>query len=327
MADDHANAIEVRGLVKRFGAFVAVNHLDLSIRRGELLSLLGPNGAGKSTTLRILTTLMPPTEGSVVIGGFHVPRENDRIKPLLGLAPQEIALYERLSPRANLRFFARLYGMWGRELEQRILEVLESVELTDKVDQPVDTLSGGQQRRVNIAAALVHDPEVIFLDEPTVGLDPVTRAAIWKILERLKARGKTLVLTTHYMDEAEILSDRVAIVDHGQLLVVGTTAELIKATGMQTMLRLTVAGDPTACDKPLRGLPEVRQVSVDGNQVRVYTESGARLLPQVLQSLLAAGVEVRTVEVTVPNLGAVFLHYAGRELAEEKPGERGASAP
>ena len=327
MSDGPPNAIEVRNLVKRFGKFVAVDHLDLSIRRGELLSLLGPNGAGKSTTLRILTTLMAPSEGSVVICGFQSPQDNHRIKPLLGLAPQEIALYERLSPRANLRFFARLYGLGGRELERRIVEVLESVELTDKVDQPVETLSGGQQRRVNIAAALVHDPEVVFLDEPTVGLDPVTRAAIWKILERLKARGKTLVLTTHYMDEAEILSDRVAIVDHGKLLVVGTTPELIKATGMQTMLRLTVSGDPAVCEKPLRELSEVRQVSVDGNQVRVYTESGGRLLPQVLQSLLAAGVEVRAVEVTVPNLGAVFLHYAGRELAAEKPVEEGASRP
>jgi ABC-2 type transport system ATP-binding protein len=324
VANGSANAIEVHNLVKRFGTFVAVNHLDLTVRRGELLSVLGPNGAGKSTTLRILTTLMPATEGRIVICGLEVPRDNDRIKPLLGLAPQEIALYERLTPRGNLRFFGRLYGLGGRDLEQRIDAVLEAVELADRADDPVDTLSGGMQRRVNIAAALVHDPEVVFLDEPTVGLDPVTRDAIWKILERLKARGTTLLLTTHYMEEAEALSDRVAIVDHGKLLVIGTTTELIKATGLQTLLRLTVAGAAAACEKPLQGFPEVRQLGLDGNQVRVYTDAGSRLLPALLQSLINAGIEVRSVEVTVPNLGAVFLHYAGRELMEKEPASAGA---
>jgi ABC-2 type transport system ATP-binding protein len=314
-----ANAVEARDLVKRFGKFVAVNQLTLSIRRGELLSLLGPNGAGKSTTLRILTTLLTADEGSVVILGFRSPAENRLIKPLLGLVPQEIALYTQLSPRANLRFFGRLYGLSSRELEQRIDGLLTAVGLLERGDDPVEALSGGMQRRVNIAAALVHEPEIIFLDEPTVGLDPVTRAAIWKIIEDLKARGKTLVLTTHYMEEAEALSDRVAIVDHGRLLVVGTTAELIQATGMQTMLRLTVAGDGAACEEALRGLPEVKQVGVSDGQVRVYTESGARLLPTLLQTLLNRGIEVRAVEVTVPNLGAVFLHYAGHEMAEDRP--------
>ena len=316
MAVEPSNVVEVRGLVKRYGDTLAVDHLDLDIRRGEFLSLLGPNGAGKSTTLRILTTLMPPTEGSVVIAGHRVPQENDRVKPLLGLVPQEIALYDTLSARQNLRFFARLYGLAGDNLEARVTDLLTGVGLLERANEPVRTFSGGMQRRVNIAAALVHDPEIIFLDEPTVGLDPVSRNAVWKVLEDLKARGKTIVLTTHYMEEAEALSDRVAIVDHGRVIAQGTPAELIRQTGVQTVLHLTVAGDPEACLGPLRGLPEVQSVSVKDGRVLVSTASGSRLLPPLLQALLNAGVEVRAVEVVAPNLGAVFLHFTGRELRD-----------
>ena len=316
MAVEPSNAIEVRGLVKRYGDTVAVDHLDLDIHRGEFLSLLGPNGAGKSTTLRILTTLMPPTEGTVVIAGHRVPEENDRVKPLLGLVPQEIALYDTLSAKQNLRFFARLYGLSGADLERRVTDLLTGVGLLDRANEPVRTFSGGMQRRVNIAAALVHDPEIIFLDEPTVGLDPVSRNAVWKVLEDLQARGKTIVLTTHYMEEAEELSDRVAIVDHGKVIAQGTPAELIRATGVQTVLHLTVAGEPEACLAPLRAMPEVQDVSVKDGRVLVATASGSRLLPPLLQGLLNAGVEVRSVEVVAPNLGAVFLHFTGRELRD-----------
>jgi ABC-2 type transport system ATP-binding protein len=317
VAAERSNAIEVRGLVKRYGDQVAVDHLDLDIRRGEFLSLLGPNGAGKSTTLRILTTLMPPTGGSVVIDGHPLPQEKDRVKPLLGLVPQEIALYDTLSARQNLRFFARLYGLHGQELDRRVKGLLAGVGLLERADDRVHTFSGGMQRRVNIAAALVHDPEIIFLDEPTVGLDPVSRTAIWKILEDLKARGKTIVLTTHYMEEAEALSDRVAIVDHGKVIAQGTAAELIRATGVQTVVSLTVAGDPEAVRGPARALPDVHDVSVRDGRALVTTASGSRLLPPLLQALLNAGVEVRAVEVVAPNLGAVFLHFTGRELRGE----------
>jgi ABC-2 type transport system ATP-binding protein len=314
VAQEATNAIEVRNLVKRYGDFVAVNGLDLDVRRGELLSLLGPNGAGKSTTLRIVTTLLPATSGSVRIGGCQVPEENDRIRPRLGLVPQEIALYERLTARKNLSFFGRLYGLRGEALRCRVGELLKAVELADRADDRVETFSGGMQRRVNIAAALVHDPDVLFLDEPTVGLDPISRSAIWKIVNEIKARGKTVVLTTHHMEEAEALSDRVAIVDHGKVIAVGAPAELILATGLQTVLVLTVAGDGAACLGPLGALPEVRRTSADGSRVVVHAESGGRLLPHLIQTLLGAGIEVRAAEVTVPDLGAVFLHFAGHQL-------------
>ncbi len=297
MSEPPVNAVEARNLVKRFGSKVAVNGLDLTIRRGELLSLLGPNGAGKSTTLRILTTLLPATEGTVVISGHRIPEEKHLVKPLLGLVPQEIALYDVLTARKNLWFFGRLYGLRGPALERRVGELLASVQLSDRADEPVHTFSGGMQRRVNIAAALTHDPD-------------------WTIIEDLKARGKTLVLTTHYMEEAEALSDRVAIVDHGKLIALGTPQELIQAAGIRTALNLTVAGDGAACLAPLRALPQVKDVAANNGQVRVDAESGGRLLPQLIERLLDAGIEVRSVEVVVPNLGAVFLHYTGRGLRE-----------
>jgi ABC-2 type transport system ATP-binding protein len=314
---ESANAIEVRDLVKRYGDHVAVDHLNLDVRRGEFLSLLGPNGAGKSTTLRILTTLLPPTEGSVIIAGRRLPEEKDRVKPLLGLVPQEIALYDLLSARQNLRFFARLYGFHGAALERRVHDLLAGVGLLERAGDPIRTYSGGMQRRVNIAAALVHEPEILFLDEPTVGLDPESRQAIWKLLDELKERGKTIVLTTHYMEEAEALSDRVAIVDHGKLIAQGTPAELIRATGVQTVLHLTVEGDPEKALGPVRALPDVRDASAGDGRLRISTRAGSRLLPALLQALQNASIQVRSVDVAAPNLGAVFLHFTGRELREE----------
>jgi ABC-2 type transport system ATP-binding protein len=311
------NAIEVQGLVKRFGDFTAVDHLDLNIRQGELLSMLGPNGAGKSTTLRILTTLMMPTEGRVTIGGHALTSEKARIKPLLGLVPQEIALYETLSARNNLRFFAQLYGLRGQELEARCQSLLEDVELADRADDvAVSAFSGGMQRRVNIAAALVHDPQIIFMDEPTVGLDPVSRTAIWKVIETLKSRGKTIVLTTHYMDEAEALCDRVAIVDHGKVVALGTPAELILQTGVKTTYTLTVEGTGTASVPPLKALSGVIEASATGGRITVFAESEPGLLVRIIETLLATSTRINGVEVAGPNLGAVFLHFTGRELRD-----------
>ena len=309
-------AVHVAGLVKRFGDFTAVDGLNLTIRRGELLSLLGPNGAGKSTTIRILTTLLPADEGEVRIAGLRVPEDNDRIKPLLGLVPQEIALYDVLTVRANLKFFGRLYGLGGESLNKRVEQLLEDVGLTDRAGHYAGWLSGGMQRRINIAAALVHDPDIVFMDEPTVGLDPASREAIWKVIQTLKARGKTIVLTTHYMEEAEALCDRVAIIDGGKVIALGTPPELIRATGIQTMLKLAVDGDSARCLAPVRALPGVNEVSGEDGQLRIYTTAGGRLLPQVIQTLQSAGVEIRAAEVASPNLGAVYLHYTGRELRE-----------
>lgn len=310
------NAVEVHGLVKRFDDFVAVDHLNLDLRRGELTSLLGPNGAGKTTTVRILSTLLPPTDGHVVIGGYRLAEQNDRIKPLLGLVPQEIAVYEMLSARQNLRFFARLYGFSGSDMEQCVTKLLADVQLSERADDQVANFSGGMQRRVNIAAALVHDPDIIFMDEPTVGLDPISRTAIWEIIEQLKARGKTIVLTTHYMEEAETLSDRVVIVDHGKVIAVGTPPELIRQTGVETTFLLTLEGDTSQCVESLQKLPGILKANVVDGRLTVFSESGSGQLVQVIQCVLEHGVEIRSVEVMGPNLGAVFLHFTGRALRD-----------
>jgi ABC-2 type transport system ATP-binding protein len=301
-------------LVKRFGDYTAVDHLDLDIRRGELLALLGPNGAGKSTTLRMLTTLMTPDEGSITISGFRLPGEMERVRPLLGVVPQEIAVYEILSPRRNLTFFASLYGHHGDELARRVQTLIEQVNLTDRADQPVYTLSGGMQRRVNIAAALVHEPKIVFLDEPTVGLDPELRDDIWQLVRELRAKGTTLVLTTHYMEEAEALCDRVAIMDRGKVVGYGTPAELIQQTGVQSTLELTVRGDMAAARSAAASLSEASGVEAHDGRLRVSSGSGSKLLPDLIRALQAAGCEVTSATVQAANLGAVYRHFTGREL-------------
>jgi len=310
------NAIEVRSLVKRFGEFTAVDHLDLEIPRGQLTSLLGPNGAGKTTTVRILTTLLPPCEGQTEIGGFRLTEQNDRIKPLLGLVPQEIALYETLSARQNLRFFAQLYGFPGAAIDGHVMKLLADVQLDDRANDAVAEFSGGMQRRVNIAAALIHDPDIIFMDEPTVGLDPISRTAVWEIIEDLKSRGKTIVLTTHYMEEAETLSDRVVIVDHGKVIATGTPSELIRQTGVETAFRLTIDGDTAVCVEKLRELPGIIKADGVDGRLTVFSGSGSAQLVDVIQTTLQTGAVVQAVEVMGPNLGAVFLHFTGRELRE-----------
>jgi len=310
-------AIEARGIVKRFGDFVAVAGLDLEIRRGELLALLGPNGAGKSTTIKVLTTLLPADDGTVTIGGFRLPEQTHLARPLLGLVPQEIAVYDALSPRRNLAFFGSLYGLRGPDLERRVAERLRQVNLADRADQAISTFSGGMQRRVNIAAALVHDPQIVFLDEPTVGLDPALRDDIWQIIRDLKARGTTLVLTTHYMEEAEALCDRVAILDRGRVVALGTPSELIREAGVQSTLDLTVSGDASAGLEAVRALSGVAEVQASVGRLLVVAAAGSRLLPDVIRALFAADVEVVAASVQTPNLGAVYRHHTGKDLRDD----------
>jgi ABC-2 type transport system ATP-binding protein len=312
-----ANAIEVRRLVKRFGDYVAVDQVDLEIRQGELLALLGPNGAGKSTTIKILTTLLAPDEGSVTIGDFRLPEQAEQARRLLGLVPQEIAVYDVLSPRRNLSFFGALYGLQGTELAGRVSELLEGVNLADRADQAIHTFSGGMQRRVNIAAALVHEPKIVFLDEPTVGLDPALRDDIWKIIRQLKARGTTLVLTTHYMEEAEALCDRVAIMDRGKVVAIGSPGELLAQTGVKTSLVLSVTGDVAAGRDAVRKLPDAAEVEAIDGRLRLTTSAGSQALPDVIRTLLAAGCQVNSAEVQAPNLGAVYRHFTGHDLGQE----------
>ncbi len=228
-------AIEIKGLVKRYGDVTAVDGLDLTVREGELFGLLGPNGAGKTTTIKILCGLLEPTCGTATVGGHDVLKEPDSIKELIGVCPQEMAVYPHLTGRENVEFFGDLHAVPKQELAQRVDSLLEKMSLTEESKRRAKTYSGGMKRRVSVAMALVGDPDIAFLDEPTAGMDPQSRRAVWDFLNELKSGKKTIILTTHYMEEAESLCDRVGIIDQGKLIALGSPGELIREHGVKDL--------------------------------------------------------------------------------------------
>ena len=230
--------LEAQNLVKKFNDFTAVDGVSFAIEEGEVFSLLGPNGAGKTTTISMLSCLLAPTQGDAVIGGFSVDKDPMAVKKVIGVVPQDIALYEDLSAIENLMFWGRMYGMGGAALKQRVAEVLDEVGLTDKAKQRVKTYSGGMKRRINIAVGLLHKPRLLFMDEPTVGIDPQSRRNILDSVKALNQQGMTVLYTTHYMEEAQELSQRVGIIDHGKLIALGTQHELTQMVGQMDALRL-----------------------------------------------------------------------------------------
>ncbi len=308
--------IEVNGLIKRYGDRVAVNGVSFCVQEGEIFGLLGPNGAGKTTTLSILATLLPPDEGQVTIGGYDLVRETNQIKPLIGFVPQELALYPTLSAWDNLAFFGRIYGLRGTALKERIAAVLDLVGLRDRAGDAVRTFSGGMKRRLNIAAGLIHRPRILFLDEPTVGVDPQSRNFIFEHIERLKAEGMTILYTTHYMEEAERLCDRVAIMDEGRLLALGTPKELIGLLG-GGVIYMGLAPDRMEALRPsIRALPHVRAVSIQGGRLKIETISARHALLEAIELCAAQDVPILSLEVLEPNLESVFLHLTGKRLRD-----------
>jgi ABC-2 type transport system ATP-binding protein len=308
--------VEVKGLVKRYGDRVAVNGVDLSILEGEIFGLLGPNGAGKTTTLSILATLLTPDDGQAKICGYDLRREAGRVRPLIGFVPQELALYPTLSARDNLTFFGRIQGLRGTLLRERVASALALAGLTDRAEGAVQTFSGGMKRRLNIAVGLIHQPRVLFLDEPTVGVDPQSRNFIFEHVERLKAQGMTILYTTHYMEEVERLCDRVAIMDEGQILVLNTPKELIGLLGGGILY----AGFPLDCVGNLipsiQSLPHVRSVSLQDTRLKVETGNSSLALLALIDLCNKRNVPILSLEVLKPNLESVFLHLTGRRLRE-----------
>lgn len=295
--------IVVRDLRKSFGSLAAVSGVSFDIARGETFGLLGPNGAGKTTTISLLVGLLAPESGSVEIAG-----ESDPTRPLarrqLGVAPQNLALYEELSAFENLAFFGRMYGLSGSQLHDRIAWSLEFAELTDRRRDRVQTFSGGMKRRLNLACALVHDPQVILLDEPTVGVDPQSRNHMFESIERLRAEGRTILYTTHYMEEARRLCDRVAIMDHGRILALDTVSNLIARYGGVSVIRGELDQAPAADVVPADWL--------DGLQLRCESAKPV----EDLQRLIGAGVSFTTVEIARSDLESVFLRLTGRSLRD-----------
>jgi ABC-2 type transport system ATP-binding protein len=312
------NAIEATGLVKRYGEVQALDGLSFSLPEGVVFGLLGPNGAGKSTTVKILTTLSRADEGEARVGGLDVVRDATRVRHLIGVVAQKSGLDPEATGRENVRLQGQIYGMHGRELEQRSDELLARFGLADAGDRIVRGYSGGMLRRLDIALALVHRPRVLFMDEPTTGLDPEVRASMWQEISRLaREEGLTVLLTTHYMEEADELASRLVILDRGRIVAEGTPEELkgeLRGDAVHVEL-----GEPQANGRvhaALERVPGISEATVEGRLLHARADNGARAVPAVLQALESNGIEVDAVTVARPSLEDVYLRYAGRTFSE-----------
>jgi ABC-2 type transport system ATP-binding protein len=310
------NAIEAKELRKRYGDLQAVKDLSFVIRRGEIFGFLGPNGAGKTTAISMLTCLLEPTEGTAVVAGYDVVKQPGEVKRRIGLVPQELALYLTLNARENLNYFGRIYGLSGRVLRQRVDEVLGMVNLTERAKAAVQTYSGGMKRRLNIAAGLLHQPEVLFLDEPTVGVDPQSRNAIFEHVEQLKGIGMTVLYTTHYMEEAERLCDRVAIIDEGRIVALDTPKKLIADLGGGIIHLGVENGMADKTFTHIQALPEVKTVTRLNGKLEIETIHAQEALIRLLELFNQTDTDITALEVLEPNLETVFLHLTGKRLRE-----------
>jgi ABC-2 type transport system ATP-binding protein len=320
-------AIEVREIVKRFGDFTAVDHISFTVGQGEIFGLLGPNGAGKSTLIRMLTTLIPPTSGTAIVGGVDVRANPNGVRKVIGVIPQALTSDLELTARENLLIFAKLYSVPRARREPLIAQLLAAVELSAWADKPVKNLSGGMRRRVEIARGLVHEPRIFFLDEPTTGLDPVSRTSVWEMLRRVKGtHDLTVLITTHYMDEADKLCDRIAIVDHGKLVALDSPLRLKASVPGTNTIEASFADAPPDWLARLAALPGVEKVTGDGHVARLATHSGPSTTTALMTQATAAGVRVLSLGVQSTTLDDVFVHYTGRQLRdalqEPPPGER-----
>jgi ABC-2 type transport system ATP-binding protein len=320
--------IDVRQITKTFDTFTAVDAISFEVAAGEILGLLGPNGAGKSTLLRMLTTLIAPTSGTAVIAGADVVERPDDVRRAIGVIPQAMTSDQELSPRENLSIFAKLYSVPSERRRHLIDELLAAVELTAWADKPVKQLSGGMRRRVEIARALVHEPQIFFLDEPTTGLDPVSRTSVWDMLRRIKSeRNLTVLLTTHYMDEADKLCDRIAIVDHGKLIALDSPMRLKAAVSGVTTLEVSFAPTPADWSNRLTRMPGVDSVTGDGSLFRLTSHAGPATTNAVLTEAAQSGVAVESITVANTTLDDVFLHFTGRQLRDHLEGPSAADSP
>lgn len=331
--------LEVENLVKKYGDFEAVKGINFAVEEGEVFGLLGPNGAGKTQTISMLTGVIPPTAGTARIGGHDIRKEPDQVKKINGLVPQDLALYPTLSARANLNFFGRIYGLHGRQLKERVNDVLRIVALTDRADQAVDKYSGGMKRRVNIAAGLVHQPQLLFLDEPTVGVDPQSRNHIFESVQRLnRERGMSVVYTSHYMEEVETLCSRAAIIDEGRIIAMDTIKNLIAMLGGGVVyIGVNRVDDATVSE--LSSLPAVKEAmlvpqpsappTAEGQEttdevkpvatnpvLKIVAKQNQEAVVNVLGYLNKHDITITSLEIMQPNLESVFLHLTGKKLRE-----------
>ena len=313
MANLNVASIEMVHLVKRFGNFTAVDDLSLIVEPGEIFGLLGPNGSGKTTTVNMISGLSAPTSGQVRVMGHDLRTQTRQVRQILGSVPQETALYEELSAWTNLDFHADLFGIPRREKKARIESMLDLVGLTDRKNSRVSDYSGGMKRRLALARALLHDPQLVYLDEPTLGVDVQSRRAIWDYILALRQQGKTVLITTNYLEEAQELCNRIAIIDHGRLVALDTPEELKQQFGGSVVEIETI--EPFGMLAELRALPGVKDIQLEDRFLKVTTESGTNVVPQVI-NLASQCCEIRDINIREPNLDEVFLHLTGTALRD-----------
>jgi ABC-2 type transport system ATP-binding protein len=312
--------VEVENLRKQYDppdGVEAVKSISFHINRGEIFSLLGPNGAGKTTTISMLSCLLSPTSGEARVDGRSVTKDAKPVKQIIGVVPQEIALYDTISARENLRFWGKMYGLRGGQLQERITAVLDIAGLADRADEKVEKYSGGMKRRINIAVSLLHNPQVLYMDEPTVGIDPQSRRRIMDTVNELNEKGLTVIYTTHYMEEAQELSNRIGIIDHGDLIALGTIDELTKMVGQFDTIHLQVEGmENGRLAADLAQLPGIHRATNEENELVLQATDANATLPDVISHITSAGCHIRQLAVQEPNLEAVFLHLTGRALRD-----------
>jgi len=309
--------IETNNLTKKFNGLVAVDNVNFEVEEGEIFGFLGPNGAGKTTTIKMLITLLMPTSGTARVAGFDIVKERNRVRECIGVVFQEPALDTELTGRENLDFHARMYGLSRVEREKRIVDVLQLVDLTDKADVLVKNYSGGMKRRLEIARGLMHYPKVLFLDEPTLGLDAQTRNAIWRYIKRLnKEEGTTIFLTTHYMEEADYLSDRAAIIDHGRLLVVDKPEGLKNRVG-KDLINLKCS-NMRNLKKILEKEEWVENVKIVDSSLLLSVKHGEEKIPHIIEIAQSTGIKITSIDLHKPTLDDVFLYYTGRRIREQE---------
>lgn len=312
------SAIKVRELVKKFNGFTAVDSLSFDVPYGELFGLLGPNGAGKTTTINILSTLLKPTSGYAEVAGFDIRNRKDEVRKSIGIVFQDPTLDTKLTGKENLLFHAMLYGIEKEEAEKRIKEVLELVELQDRANTLVEKYSGGMKRRLEIARGLIHRPKVLFLDEPTLGLDAQTRRRIWDYIKNLnKEIGITMILTTHYMEEADYLCDRIAIIDRGKIVAIDNPDNLKNMVGGD-VVSIEIEGDTKNYLEKLKELKWIKSLMVQNGILRMTLEMGERKIPSLINLAEKSGVRVNSVNLRKPSLEDVFLFFTGREMRDEE---------
>ncbi|WP_286879528.1 ATP-binding cassette domain-containing protein [Methanoculleus sp. UBA413] len=307
--------IEVRDLEHAFNGVKAVRGISFSVRRGEIFSFLGPNGAGKSTTINILTTLLPIQRGTVRVAGYDVAREPERVRESIGIVFQDEVLDRDLTVWETMEFHGRLYSIPRDERRRRIDDMLTVVELEAKRNERTKNLSGGMKRRLEIARGLMTRPEVLFLDEPTQGLDPQTRMRMWDYIRQVNAAGTTIFLTTHYMEEADMLSDRISIIDHGRIIISGTPEELKNTLGEDVVYLET--GDDAKARETLLGVREIRSITESPRGLSItISADGSHCLPRIVERVRGAGIDIASVNLKKPTMDDVFVHYTGRELRD-----------